>query len=196
MSPYDGIAKSGWPGKTAELVEKHPWSKAEIVEVVLACWDEIFDSRIGSLRIGQDIFPTPQAMGLFLHHLIPHAFSAKYPKQWRKETEKNDKDMVYIPDSLYSTELKTSSHGSQIFGNRSYAQKETGASKSKDGYYLAVNFGKFGSSNNSRRPQIRKIRFGWLDHSDWIAQAAATGQQAHLAPDTYTSKFQLLYEPG
>ena len=196
MSPYDGIIKSRWPAKTAELVEQHPLSATEIVETVLTCWDQIFDSRIGPLTIGQDIFPTPQAMALFLHHLIPHAFSTKYPEQWRGEIDKTDKDLVYIPDPFYSAELKTSSHGSQIFGNRSYAQEATDASKSKNGYYLTVNFSKFGRSKNSRRPEIRRIRFGWLDHSDWIAQSAATGQQAHLAPETYSSKLLLLYEPG
>ena len=33
-------------------------------------------------------------------------------------------------------EIKTSSHKSQIFGNRSYAQKSSATSKKKTGYYL------------------------------------------------------------
>jgi len=37
------------------------------------------------------------------------------------------------------------------------------------------------------------IRFGWLDHTDWIGQKAATGQQSRLAPETYDLKFKTLY---
>jgi hypothetical protein len=31
------------------------------------------------------------------------------------------------------------------------------------------------------RPELRSIRFGWLDHTDWLPQAAATGQQSALS---------------
>ena len=56
---------------------------------------------------------------------------------------------------------------------------------------LAVNFEKF--TTEITRPQIKMVRFGYLEHSDWIAQSAATGQQARLSPETYRNKFVKLY---
>ena len=193
-TPYDGLDKKLWASKTKSLAKQHPLNLAEIVNIVLSCWESIFESRIGDLKIGEDIFPTPQTMGVFLHELIPHEFERRHPKRWRKARNKADKDMVYVRDDQYSTEIKTSSHTSQIFGNRSYAQPDSGAGKPKAGYYIAVNFQKFGQSKNASKPKITMIRFGWIDHTDWIAQTAPTGQQARLPPDTYKLKFLTLYD--
>ncbi len=193
-SPYTGIPKRQWPAKTKSLVKEHPLNQQQIVKVVLGCWNSIFESQIGGLRIGQDISPTPQAMGLFLHELIPHELQTKYPKTWRKNQNKDEKDIVCINRDRYSVELKTSSHKDQIFGNRSYAQQPTNSGKSKAGYFIAVNFQKFSSAKSARRPEIIRIRFGWLDHTDWIGQTAASGQQARLSTETYKNKFVTLYE--
>lgn len=122
-------------------------------------------------------------MGFFLHELIPLEFSHRYPNIWRREETTDEKDMVYIPDPRYSVEIKTSSSAGSIYGNRSYAQKTTNSKKSKSGYYLAINFQKFATDKKPQKPPVRKIRFGWLDHNDWIAQVAASGQQARLSPD-------------
>src|SRR5437667_261612 len=73
-----------------------------------------------------------------------------------------------------------------IFANRSYAQAPSDSKKSKSGYYLAVNFEQF--SESVSQPKIRMVRFGWLDHSDWIGQRAETGQQARLNPATESLK--------
>ncbi len=131
-------------------------------------------------------------MAFFLHELIPLEFSVRYPALWRGEQAKGDKDIVYIPDDSSSVEIKTSSHASQIFGNRSYAQAATAPQKSKSGYYLAVNFEKFSSQGG--QPRIHRLRFGWLDHSDWIGQKAATGQQARLSPTVEQAKLLTLFE--
>lgn len=96
--------------------------------------------------------------------------------------------------AAFSVEIKTSSSGSKIFGNRSVGQKsDTGATSKKDssGYFLAVNFQKF--STTGARAGITMVRFGWLDRSDWISQRASTGQQAHLAAEVYAGKFVQLY---
>ena len=190
-SPYKGLPKSLWLKKTRELVHEHPLKITEIREVVLSAWNDIFDSKLGpkNFQIGKHIFPKPQIMGFFLHELIPLELASRYPKEWRGEKTAADKDIVYIPDSRFSIEIKTSSHPSQIFGNRSYAQEGSSAGKkSKSGYYLTVNFGKFGTFG--AMPTILRIRFGWIDHSDWIGQAAQSGQQAHLSVDA--DKFKLL----
>jgi hypothetical protein len=181
--PYSGLPREKWAAKTKKLVAAHPLDTKELVEVVLLAWDAIFESKIGphEFKIGTHLFPKPQIMGFLLHELIPLEFAARYPDKWRSEEQAGDKDLVYIPDPKFSIEIKTSSHKTQIFGNRSYAQQPTDAKKSKSGYYLAINFESFDKRKRAR-PKIARVRFGWLDHTDWIGQAAATGQQAHLAP--------------
>ena len=192
-SPYVGKNKEQWPDITQELLDNHPLREHEIKRFVLAAWDDIFESSIGrhKLKIGEHIFPKPQIIGALLHELIPAEVSAAYPDIWRREESADDKDVVHRQNDKYSIELKTSSHPRHIFGNRSYAQKPTEGKKTKDGYYLAVNFEKLSKQNT--RPDILLIRFGWLDHSDWIGQRAATGQQARLAPETYNLKFKTLF---
>jgi hypothetical protein len=188
-SPYDNVPVREWETVTRRLIEEHPLPKEEIVNVVISSWKSIFDSSLGTkgFKIGKDIFPKPQIMGFLLHELIPLELAAKYPTMWRGEINTSDKDIVYIPDDSYSIEVKTSSNPSHIFGNRSYAQDTTNKKKSKSGYYLAINFGKYG---NNKIPQITLIRFGWIDADDWIGQKSATGQQSHLSPDV--EKYKLL----
>ena len=128
---------------------------------------------------------------MFLHELIPLTFADRYPNVWRREQSVDEKDLVYIPDSDKSVEIKTSSSASRIFGNRSYAQPGKSLKKAKSGYYLAVNFAKFDGTR--RRPVVRKIYFGWLDGVDWIAQKAQTGQQARLPGYIYGSKLLPIY---
>jgi len=175
----------------------HPLDPAELVEVVLATWGGIFDSRIGArgFQLGIDMRPNPQFMGHYLHELIPLEFQARYPGKWRRESAKSEKDLVHIPDLRFSVEIKSSSHASRIFGNRSYGQPtEAGefGRKGKSGYYLAINFEKFGST--AALPKIVRIRFGWLDHSDWTSQKSATGQQASLQPFSERTKLLKIYK--
>jgi hypothetical protein len=195
-SPYARLPESKWLDKTRQLVAAHPLKAEDIEAAVLDSWKSIFDSRIGKhgIQIGKDIFPIPQLMGAFLHELIPLELAAKYPKIWRGNKEKREKDLVYLTELKFSIEVKTSSHKTSIFANRSYAQPQSSAplAKRKDGFYIAVNFEKFGAE--SGRPRIRRIRFGWLDHTDWIPQKSERGQQAHLAPITYKTKLLTIYD--
>lgn len=193
-SPYADLGPEGWRTKTDELVEAFPLEMGELVEVVKLSWEGVFASKIGSKRfqIGQHIFPKPQIVAFFLHELIPLELASRYPGVWRGEETAADKDIVYVPDSSFSIEIKTSSHASQIFGNRSYAQEGRKGKKSKSGYYLAVNFDKL--VKGAAAPQLRRIRFGWLDHSDWQGQTAETGQQARLSPEVERGKLRLLFE--
>ena len=193
-SPYYDLPKNQWLSKTQELLDHHPLEEQEVVQFCFDAWDGIFTSSIGknSLKIGSDLFPAPQIIGALLHELIPAEIIKKYPQNWRREQDKNDKDIVCISNDRFSIELKTSSHGSQIFGNRSYAQPQSSSGKSKDGYYLAVNFEKIDGAN--RAPSIQMIRFGWIDHTDWIGQTAATGQQSRLSSETYSLKLKTLFQ--
>lgn len=192
-SPYENQPIKSWLKITKKIVRRHPLSTEEIVQIALASWHSIFDSKIGNtFIIGKDIFPKPQIMGFFLHELITLTLAKRYPDKWRKEETASEKDLIYIPDDTFSVEIKTSSSAKNIYGNRSYAQEANSVKKSKSGYYLAINFQNF--SAKISEPQIKRIRFGWLDHTDWIGQAAATGQQARLSPDVEQNKLIILYD--
>jgi hypothetical protein len=192
LSPYTGIPPERWAEETRKIVNRHPLKQPEFVDVVLLCWKSLLDSRIGTkgFRIGTDIRPKPQIMGFFLEQLIALELATRHPDHWCAERTGADKDLVYLPDADFSVEIKTSSHPRQVFGNRSYAQAGNKSKKSKAGYYLAVNFQKF---TDSLTPQVVLIRFGWLDHTDWIGQKAATGQQARIAPNSEAAKLLTLY---
>ena len=153
-------------------------------------------SIASQLKIGVDIFPAPQILGNYLHELIPIILEKKYPGLWAKDTQKKDKDLVYIENSYFSCEIKTSSSKNNIYGNASYGQEDSAnsTSKSKDGYYIAINFEKFDSNNPNFKPRIRKIRFGWLDHTDWHSQGASSGQQASIRPKVRDNKLKLIYK--
>jgi len=192
-SPYTRIPPDKWSHVTRKLIDEHPLKLDEIVDIVLISWESIFSSSLGTkgFKIGVNIFPKPQIMGFLLHELIPLELSVRYPKSWRTEETSEDKDIVYIPDDKFSIELKTSSSPRRIFGNRSYAQDSTRGKNAKTGYYLAVNFQKF--MEKKTRPNIKLIRFGWIDSTDWIGQRAATGQQSRLPTEVENSKLLEIY---
>lgn len=190
-SPYKNLPESEWLSKTQELVNKHPL-KDEIKDVVLKSWDDIFNSKIGSFNIGKEIFPSPQILSFFLHELVAHYLSLKYPKRYKVGELKNEKDVHDMEDPSMGIEIKGSSHATQIFANRSYAQPSSDSeTKDKNGYYVTINFEKI--SKDNPKPKITIIRFGYLEHKDWIAQKAATGQQARLTPEAYKSKLIEIY---
>ncbi|MGO1134840.1 ScaI family restriction endonuclease [Bacillus subtilis] len=196
-SPYENQPMEKWINITEEIVGEHPLDFDVIVNVVLEAWERILGTKIGGeLQIGKDVFPSPQIMGNYIHELIPALLSRKYPEKWRKEIIKEDKDVVYIPNSDYSVEIKTSSNANNVFGNRSYGQEnsEHNSGKSKSGYYITVNFEKFDTKNPDYKPKIKKIRFGWIDHEDWKAQKSQTGQAAPLSKEARDNKLILLYE--
>lgn len=179
---------------TKKLIDNHPLRTDIIVKAVLKSWEDLFTTTLGSSTIPFfDLNLSPQVIGNFLHTLIPHHISL-LDSNWRAESNKEDKDLVYIPDNQFSIEIKTSSNKNQIFGNRSYAQPPTGTShKSKDGYYIAVNFEK-NTDDGLSIPKIRLIRFGYLTHEDWIPQKSPTGQQARLTPTANKFKLITIYQ--
>jgi len=182
-----------WPAVTDRLLKKFPVPMAEIVEIVLASWEDIFHSRLGTrgYQIGRDIWPEPQIMGFLLHELIPLNLAAARPKHWRRGRAATECDATCEQNPAYSFEIKTSSSASGIFGNRSYAQISESAKKRRGSFFLAVNFGKF---STAERPEINLIRFGWLSAGDWIGQKAQSGQQAHLTKEARAYKLRIIYE--
>ena len=47
-SPFAGKPVSRWEAITEKLLKAHPLDADTIVEVVLAAWESVFDSRMGS----------------------------------------------------------------------------------------------------------------------------------------------------
>lgn len=190
-SPYSGKDIDLWHDITLELINRHPL-RDKIVPIVLKSWDDIFNSRIGSFAIGEDIFPSPQIMSFFLHELVAHYLSLEFPEEYKVGTEKHEKDVHNIKNPDLGIEIKASSNKTQIFANRSYAQPSSDTEeKDKNGYYIAINFEKI--SQDNPHPKICLIRFGYLEHHDWIAQKSDTGQQARLKPEAYEGKLITLY---
>lgn len=195
--PYEGLDESDWEARTGELVNDHPLDLELIKKVVFDSWKLILNAtKVGDYTVGKELFLGPVALGTLLHEIIPleleKAFAPK--KVWKKDTSKQEKDLEYLEDNYYSIEIKTSSDKNGIYGNRSYAQPQEEGRKSKDGYFLAVNFEAF--SEEQFNPKIVKIRFGWLNHSDWKAQNAQTGQQAYVKKVPKQKKLMELYNLG
>lgn len=189
--PYKDKSVNEWKDITQSLIDEHPLNIEHLVKITLSSWQDILNSKIGDYKIGKEIFPTPQIMGIFLHELIALKLEKAFPHICRREQDSGDKDVVCINDEGYSIEIKTSSNPNRIFGNRSYSQETNKSKKSKSGYYLAINFEKFKDSTN---PKILKIRFGWIDHEDWLGQVASSGQQARLSADVENYKLLTIYE--
>jgi hypothetical protein len=192
--PYKDLNEDEWVLKTFELVNQHPLDLELIKKVVFSSWELILNAKIGDYSIGEELILSPQAMGTLLHEIIPLEIKKEVDnvatELWKKDTSKQEKDLEYIPDNFFSIEIKTSSQ-SGIYGNRSYAQPQTEDRKSKDGFYLAINFEPF--SEDCLTPKITKIRFGWLNHSDWKPQASETGQQAYVRTEAKKNKLIELY---
>ena len=190
-SPYKGSNVENWESITREILRSHPINTDEFVQIVLSSWEKIFNTKIGGeLQIGVDVFPPPQILGNFLHLLIAATLEKTHPTIWRRELDKNDKDVVCMTSNDYSFEIKTSSQN-RIFGNRSYGQAENASGKSKSGFYAAILFEK--CTPQHPRPTIKCIKFGWIDHTDWKAQAAATGQNSTLDTNAWNLKLKDLY---
>jgi hypothetical protein len=166
---------------TRKLVELHPLSLDEIRDIVLLVWDEISAITIRDLSLLK--ISNPQVLGTLIQRLMGAELAQRYPKKWRSEREKHDKDLVYIPHSAFSIEVKTSTHPREVFGNRSYTHGN--GSKSRQGYFLTINYNEKG---------IRLIRFGWLLASEWKSQKSSSGQQARLLSSTYETSFIEVYK--
>lgn len=199
-SPYWGLPpfdEDALAACTRDLLEQYPAPPEAIIDSTLEAWASIPHSRIGLGRIGVDIFPPPQVLGSFLHELIPLEMQRSLGHNWRGDQSVDEKDLVYVPDRRFSTEIKTSSSDQRVFGNRSYGQVDTGTGKKeKAGYYLAVNFTGWARDGSGRAgpPGVRRIRLGWLDHTDWLAQVASSGQAALLPAIVENSQLLTLYD--
>ena len=185
-SPYSGLSIEEWKAKTQELIENHPLPLETIREISLKSWDILWQTTVGDGELAIPLYSLDvpaMVVGYFFEKLFAKELQMREPQVWRGGVSKEEKDLVYIPNQLYSIEIKTSGQlGLKIFGNRSYGKSGENpdlAKKKKSGYYITVNF---------YDRMINLIRFGWIDHSDWNAQLSQTGQAAGLSEETYTYK--------
>lgn len=179
--------------KTIELIENHPLKTDTIRDVALRSWDTLWQTTIGegntSIKL-YDLDVPATVIGYFFEKLFARCLQELEPTLWQGGRDKEEKDIVYIPNSYFSIEMKCSGQlGDKVFGNRSYGQQSDVDSaltkKEKSGYYITVNFYK---------KSLNLLRFGWIDHSDWKAQTSETGQASSLKPDVY--KYKLKEIPG
>ena len=193
-SPYFKVQIARRLDVTRNLLAAHPLDGPTLVAAVQGAWKSIFESSLGGFKIGVDIFPVPQTMGFFLHELIPLRIAATH-SGWRREIGGTEKDLVFIPNEKYSIEIKTSSDRTNIYGNRSFGLESPGkGKKAKDGFYLTVNFQKWSEVSEKDQPSVSRIRFGWLDHTDWMAQNAQSGQNSTLPADVYNTQLLTLFK--
>ncbi len=187
-SPFQGDPSSEWIRARDKLIVQHPLELNTLKDLVFHSWNQLLETRIGhpseDIRIIRDVEVPTQTISAFLEAIMATRLSSM-DSNWRRGSEA-EKDLILVPDPRYSIELKTSGQiTTHIFGNRSYAQQSpTGQmKKGKSGYYLTVNFW---------HDRIFLIRFGWIDHSDWKGQKAATGQAATLPTEVYRYKLRVL----
>lgn len=191
-SPYFGLTDDEEKAdQTKELIKAHPLQPKIIKETVFWCWDILWKTKIGDNSTNfklKDLNPPAIIVGYFLEKLLGYKLQHEYPRYWRGGINKEDKDLVYIPDDKFSIEVKTSGQlGTKIFGNRSYGQElqdQSQQKKTKSGYYITINFYK---------DKITLVRFGWIDHNDWSSQNSESGQMAGLKNDVYEYKLFTIY---
>lgn len=194
--PYEGISQNRWANRTDDLIKEFPIDMETIKNIVLESWHDIFTvtNENGDFHIGKTIFPKPQMMGFFLESLINQKIKKIDPNIWLPDPTGYSKDIVNLQNDRYSLEIKTSSSLNNIYGNRSYAQKSNNPKKSKDGYYLAVNYESFSNVKDDAQPCVTLIRFGYLNSTDWVAQKANTGQQARIPAHIEKSKLKVIWK--
>lgn len=184
-SPYAGVPVATWQHVTNELVRQHPLSLELIHDVAMLSWDRLWNTWVGDAKIGfpiADIDPPATVIGYMFEKLFAKELAERSPGAWRGGVG-SEKDLHCLENDAMSVEMKASGQlGDKIFGNRSYGQALSSggaAKKDKSGYYITVNF--FEQS-------LTLLRFGWIDSTDWQAQASATGQMAGLSTDVYNHK--------
>jgi hypothetical protein len=191
-SPYTDKPESEWLGITKQLIESHPLKTADLLNAAITTWSMLWQTTVGAGSVAvklSDLRVPATIVGYFFEVLFARELGRRAPELWRGNRSKDEKDLVYLPDPSFSVEIKASGqHGFKVYGNRSYGQKSENAllaKKEKSGFYITVNF---------YEQTLTLVRFGWIDESDWDAQAAPTGQMAGLKQAVYDGK--LLPLPG
>ena len=164
------------------ILMNFPLEPSEIRELVEESLLDVFESPYGSMELwnGTDIFLTGQAIGNLFQVFFTKRLVRLYPYTWREGCQRDEMDVVCIPKPEYSFEIKTSSSKSGIYGNRSYTKHGDMMHKVRGGWLLAVNYKR--PTPASPHWKIHKIRFGYVDCSEWRGQRTDTGQASSVSP--------------
>jgi hypothetical protein len=189
VSPDSDIPVEKRADKTKELIEQHPLKPDVIRDIALRIWSLLWQTKIGEEDTSlspAEINPPATIIGYFFEKLFAKELQKRHPEKWRGTLAKDEKDIVYLEDSKYSIEIKTSGQlDTKIFGNRSYGQEADDSNneelpkKEKSGYYITANF---------YQQSLTLLRFGWIDHEDWKPQKSSKGQAATLDEKAYQHK--------
>nr|WP_299038637.1 ScaI family restriction endonuclease [uncultured Psychrobacter sp.] len=183
ISPYANQPKENWKNITQRLVNEYPISTQEILEIATLAWNNIWNTSIGGHISINEVGLTASNIGNFFQQLYIHELVLRHPNQWREQSNKSDKDIVYISNNYFSTEMKTSGQaGYYLYGNRSTSQEvsqRATSGKDKSGYYITLNF---------HGQAMTRLRIGWIDENDWLGQSSQTGQSATLSSEVYEHK--------
>ena len=146
-SPYNGKPETDWAEITRRLLERHPLKEDVIRAVALTAWETLWRTTLGEGAVAvllRELEVPATVVGYFFEVLFARELARRFPGTWRGNQNKDEKDLVHIPDAAYSVEMKTSGQlGVKVYGNRSYGQQVQDpalAKKEKSGYYITVNF--------------------------------------------------------
>jgi hypothetical protein len=119
-SPYAGQPDNKRKQITERLIAGHPLKADVIREVALDAWKKVWDTTIGSgataIRL-TDLDVPATVIGYFLEVLFAREMQARFPTDWRGSRNKDEKDLVYIPEPSLSVEMKTSGQlGLKVYG--------------------------------------------------------------------------------
>lgn len=120
-------------------------------DAVLATWNDIEQASIAGVRL-LDVADSGVVSNLF-HSLLPIKLSSL---GYRKDQDKNEKDLHYITDPKFSIEIKTST-SARVAGSVSYIGNGN-STKERSAFYLCVFWSKEG---------ITSIKFGIVNFEDW-----------------------------
>jgi hypothetical protein len=173
-SPFAGKDPQEYAELAESLIDKHLLSRDEFVDVAHAVYRQV-ESERGE---GGSVFGTK------FGRRIGEELAFRYPGVWRPG-KAHEKDVVCITDPSMSFEVKAGGDPHKVVGNRSYAlQPSMPGRKSKDGWLLAV---------NAQDGDLPRVRFGWIDLSDWVAQRSDSGQSAYIPAGIRDAKLRDLY---
>ena len=110
-SPYSEKPESSWLNITQQLVNSHPLKSTELLDAATTAWAMLWQTTVGSGSISvklSELRVPATIVGYFFEVLLARELERRAPTLWRGNLSKEDKDLVYVPDSAFSIEIKTS----------------------------------------------------------------------------------------
>lgn len=151
-----------------------------LVPLVTRSWARLWSSKIVGKPL-ESLRLDPGCIGSLFQAAMTVELQALDPR-WSPATAKTDKDFCFPDDRTQDFELKVCGRvgGLEVFGNRcSSAAFSDSHLKNHDGWLLTVNYS---------HTTINLVRFGYVHKTDWIGQAAATGNSSRLRKEVYLTK--------